>query len=283
MASVSALLDAATTHLAAALDLDARDARLDARVLAAHAWDVSHVWLIAHDRDPVDTVADTHYQTLIERRATGEPVAYLVGRREFYGRPFHVTPDVLIPRPDTELLVERALAHIHPDTPVNILDLGTGSGCIALTLALERPRAHIVAVDRSPAALAIARINAQALGARIEYLESDWFSALAGRRFNIIVSNPPYIATNDPHLAQGDVRFEPRPALTADKQGLNDLTFIIHQAPAFSSAHARLLLEHGHDQGDHIRNLFRKNHYTETKTWLDIAGHPRVTEASVSK
>ncbi|MCA1977896.1 MAG: peptide chain release factor N(5)-glutamine methyltransferase, partial [Thiobacillus sp.] len=161
--NVAQLLGGATARIAASLGLDPRDARLDARVLAAFVWDVSPAWLIAHDRDTPDAEAVARYRQLVERRAAGVPVAYLVGEREFHGRAFHVTPDVLIPRPDTELLVERALAALPPETSASVLDLGTGSGCIAVTLALERPRARVVAVDRSPAALAIAARNAAAL------------------------------------------------------------------------------------------------------------------------
>lgn len=283
MASVSALLDAATTRIAAALGLDTRDARLDARVLAAHAWGVSHAWLIAHDRDPVDPAAQSGLQSLVERRAAGEPVAYLVGVREFYGRKFQVTPDVLIPRPDTELLVERALACLPPDQPADVLDLGTGSGCIAVTLALERPLARVVAVDRSAAALAVARRNAGTHHAPVDYVQSHWFEALGGRRFDIIVSNPPYIAADDPHLARGDVRFEPRLALVAGQQGLDDLTSLIKAASHHLKPDACLMLEHGHEQENLIQALLRQQGYQQVVTWRDLAGYPRVTTGLASK
>ncbi|HQS98751.1 MAG: protein-(glutamine-N5) methyltransferase, release factor-specific [Hydrogenophilales bacterium 16-64-46] len=283
MASVSALLDATTARLAAALGLDTRDARLDARVLAAHAWGVSHAWLIAHDRDLVDPAAQTDFQSLVERRAAGEPVAYVVGVREFYGRLFHVTPDVLIPRPDSELLVERALACLPPDRPADVLDLGTGSGCLAITLALERPLARVVAVDRSAPALAVARRNADTHRAPVEYMQSNWFEALGGQYFDIIVSNPPYIAADDSHLGRGDVRFEPREALVAGQQGLADLAKLIHQASCHLKPDAWLMLEHGHEQENITQALFRKQDYQQVRTWRDLAGHPRVTTGLASK
>jgi release factor glutamine methyltransferase len=222
-ATVAGLLDDATARIAAALGLAHRDARLDARVLAAHVLGVDTAWLIAHDTDPLSDTHTAAFEFLLTQRLEGVPVAYLVGTREFYGRPFQVSPDVLIPRPDTELLVELALARMPPDQAMDVLDLGTGSGCIAITLALERSRARITAVDRSAAALAIAERNADILNAHVEFLTCDWFAALVGRRFDLIVGNPPYIAATDPHLARGDVRFEPLTALTAGRDGLADL------------------------------------------------------------
>lgn len=281
--SVAQLLGAATARIAASLGLDTRDARLDARVLAAHAWHVTSAWLIAHDRDTPDADAAARYRQLVERRAAGAPVAYLVGMREFHGRPFHVTPDVLIPRPDTELLVERALAALPPETAADLLDLGTGSGCIAITLALERPGARIVAVDRSPAALAIAARNAAALGARVELLESDWFAALAGRRFDIIVSNPPYVAATDPHLARGDVRFEPASALAAGPAGLDDLRRLVTHAPEYLHPGGRMLLEHGFDQAPAVRAMLEARGFRQVCSWNDLAGIPRVSGGRLSE
>jgi len=283
MARVSALLDAATARLAASLGLDTRDARLDARVLAAHTWNVSHAWLIAHDRDPISPAAHSHYLHFIERRAAGEPVAYLTGTREFYGRSFRVTPDVLIPRPDTELLVERTLAWLPPGQPVDLLDLGTGSGCIAITLARENPHARVVAVDQSAAALAVARHNARALGAAVEWLHSDWYSGLAGRRFDAIVSNPPYVAAADPHLTHGDVRHEPRAALAAGPAGLDALDALIRDAPAHLKPAGILLLEHGFEQAAAVQARLRQSGFVDLHTWSDLAGHPRVTGGRVSE
>ncbi|HRK78074.1 MAG TPA: peptide chain release factor N(5)-glutamine methyltransferase, partial [Thiobacillus sp.] len=203
--SVAAWLNAATVRIAAAQGLEKREARLEARVLAAFAWKVTPAWLIAHDRDTPTDAQIAAADALLTRRLAGEPIAYLVGAREFYGRPFEVSPAVLIPRPDTELLVELALAHAPPGQAVEVLDLGTGSGCIAVTLALERPLAQVTALDRSPAALAVAQRNAARLDAHVEFLSSDWFAALGGRRFDLIVGNPPYIAAGDPHLGRGDI------------------------------------------------------------------------------
>lgn len=270
-------LAAASRQLAAALGLEKREARLEARVLAAHAWQVDHAWLIAHDTDPLTEAHITQFETLLTRRLAGEPVAYLVGTREFYGRPFQVSPDVLIPRPDTELLVERALANLPPDQVADVLDLGTGSGCIAITLALERPLARVTAVDRSPAALAIAQRNAEILDAPVEFLTSDWFDALAGRRFDLIVSNPPYIAAADPHLARGDVRFEPLAALAAGQDGLDDLRRLIRDACAHLRPGGVLLLEHGYDQADAVVELLRQQGFEQISTLRDLAGLDRVS------
>ncbi|MDP2030208.1 MAG: peptide chain release factor N(5)-glutamine methyltransferase [Thiobacillus sp.] len=281
--SVAGLIDDATARIAAALNLQRRDARLDARVLVAHVLGVDTAWLIAHDTDALPAQQIRAFQALLMRRLSGVPIAYLTGRREFYGRPFLVSADVLIPRPDTELLVELALARIPPDQGVDILDLGTGSGCIAITLALERPLAHVTAVDRSPAALAIARRNTETLTARVEFLASDWFSALSGRQFDLIVSNPPYIAAADPHLAQGDVRFEPLSALAAGADGLDDLRHLITAACAHLQPGGTLLLEHGYDQSEAIRALLRQNGIPFPQSWDDLAGVQRVSGGNVSE
>jgi len=276
-------LAAASSQLAAALGLDKREARLEARVLAAHAWQVNHAWLVAHDTDPLSDTRVAAFESLLAQRLEGVPVAYLVGTREFYGRPFLVSPDVLIPRPDTELLVERALACIPPDQAVAVLDLGTGSGCIAITLALERPLARVTAVDRSPAALAMAQRNADLLSARVEFLISDWFAALAGRRFDLIVSNPPYIAAADPHLARGDVRFEPLTALGAGQDGLDDLRRLSRAARAHLRPGGMLLLEHGHDQSDAVQALLRESGIRHPQSWADLSGILRVSGGELSE
>ena len=282
-ATVAGLLDDATARIAAALGLTHRDARLDARVLAAHVLGVGAAWLIAHDTDPL---SDTHvaaFESLLAQRLAGVPIAYLVGTREFYGRPFLVSPDVLIPRPDTELLVERALACIPPDEAVAVLDLGTGSGCIAITLALERPLARVTAGDSSPAALAMAQRNADRLNARVEFLTSDWFAALGGRRFDLIVSNPPYIAAADPHLARGDVRFEPLTALAAGQDGLDDLRRLTRAACAHLRPGGALLLEHGYDQSDAVQALLRECGIRTPQSWADLSGILRVSGGKVSE
>lgn len=276
-------LGAANRQLAAALGLDTREARLEARVLAAFAWNVVPSWLIAHDTDALSAQQAAAFDALLARRLAGEPVAYLTGSREFFGRPFVVTPDVLIPRPDTELLVEQALACIPSGQAMDVLDLGTGSGCIAITLALERPHARVTAVDRSAAALAIARHNAGNLNAHVAFMASDWFAALAGRRFGLIVSNPPYVPAADPHLARGDLRFEPMNALAAGDDGLDDLRHLIVAAHAHLDPGGTLLLEHGHDQAEAVIALLERGGYTCAQSWPDLAGILRVSGAVVSE
>lgn len=281
--NVIQLLDDATLQLAAALGLEKREARLEARVLAVHAWKVETAWLIAHDTDALSDSQIAAFQSLLSQRLQGRPIAYLVGMREFYGRPFQVTPDVLIPRPDTELLVELALARLPTDQPVDVLDLGTGSGCIAITLALERPHARVTAVDRSDEALAIAQRNADALNAHVEFLASDWFSALAKRSFDLVVSNPPYIAATDPHLARGDLRFEPLTALVGGTDGLIDLRHLVQTAARHLKPGGTLLLEHGYDQSDAVQALLRMSGIPQPQSWADLAGNQRVSGGGVSK
>jgi len=281
--TVASLLDDATTRIGAALGLETREARLEARVLAAFAWDVAPAWLIAHDTDLPDQTQLAQFSTLLARRLVGEPIAYLTGTREFYGRSFRVSPDVLIPRPDTELLVERALAHMPGDQAVEVLDLGTGSGCIAITLALERPLARVTAVDRSDAALAAAKHNGNILNAPVEFLTSDWFSALAGRRFDLIVGNPPYIAAADPHLARGDVRFEPLSALAAGPDGLDDLRRLIAAAPGHLKPGGALLVEHGYDQANAVLALLQAAGFPHPQSWPDLSGIYRVSGGKLSE
>jgi release factor glutamine methyltransferase len=282
-ATVAGLLDEATARIAAALGLEKREARLEARVLAAFAWNVSPAWMIAHDTDALNEGQATQFEALLGRRLAGEPIAYLTGTREFYGRPFQVSPDVLIPRPDTELLVELALARLPPEQPMEVLDLGTGSGCIAITLALERPLARVTAVDRSVDALAIAQHNADKLNARVDFLTSDWFGALAERRFDLIVGNPPYIAAADPHLARGDVRFEPLTALAAGHDGLDDLRQLTATACAHLKPGGTLLLEHGYDQAGAVRALLLDNGIPHPQSWADLAGIARVSGGNLSE
>ncbi len=281
--TVADCLGAATRQLAAALGLDTREARLEARVLAAHAWRVTPAWLIAHDTDVPDEADAGHFDALLARRLAGEPVAYLTGSREFFGRPFEVSADVLIPRPDTELLVELALERIPPDRPVEVLDLGTGSGCIAITLALERPHARVTAVDRSGAALEVAQRNANLLGARVEFIQSDWFSSLGERRFNLIVSNPPYIMDDDPHLSRGDVRFEPLTALASGPDGLADLRHLVQAARRHLQPSGSLLLEHGYNQAETVRKWVNEAGLQQPQSWNDLAGIARVSGGILSE
>ncbi len=222
---------------------------------------------------------ESEFADLVERRCEGEPIAYITGRREFWSREFLVTPDVLIPRPETELLVEVALEKAPPDRPSRILDLGTGSGAIAITLAMGRPLAQITAVDSSPAALAVAQSNAERLGARnVRFLLSDWYEALdPGEKFDLIVSNPPYIAENDPHLAEGDVRFEPCSALKSGKDGLDDLDRIAGAASRHAHRGTWLMLEHGFDQALAVCETLSAAGFTSTFSRFDLQGHHRVT------
>jgi len=283
MATVTGLLDAATLQIAATLGLDRREARLEARVLAAHAWLVDPAWLIAHDTDLRTESETAALHALLSQRLQGMPIAYLLGTREFYGRPFQVTPGVLIPRPDTELLVDLARARIPTDQAITVLDMGTGSGCIAVTLALERPLAQVTAVDRSEEALAIAQRNAGILNADVEFLASDWFSAFAGRRYDLIVSNPPYIAATDPHLNCGDLRFEPPAALAAGPDGLDDLRRLIHTAGTHLKPGGTLLLEHGYNQAEAVLGLLQMHGFHSPGSWADLAGVLRVSGGALSE
>jgi len=271
----------AARQLAEALALPPREARLEAQILFAHALGVNRAWLIGHDRDALTPAQSNAVDSLLKRRLAGEPVAYLLGEREFYGRPFQVTPDVLIPRPDTELLVELALARLPPGATLNVLDIGVGSGAVAISLALERPRCRVTGVDLSAGALRVAEANANALHAGVELLASDVFGALGKRRFHLIVSNPPYIAAADPHLQQGDLRFEPLQALASGTDGLDLIRRLIATAPAHLEAGGWLLLEHGWDQASAVRSLLSAADFDEVFSATDLAGHERVTGGKV--
>lgn len=241
----------------------------------------SPAWLAAHDEAVLTPEQVLAFDAWVTRRAAGEPVAYIVGVREFYGHAFHVTPDVLIPRPETELLVERVLTFAAGRAGLRVLDLGTGSGCLAVTLALELAGAHVVAVDRSAAALAVARANAARLGATVECRASDWYGALAANeRFDVIVANPPYIAGADPHLGEGDLRYEPRGALTPGGDGLEALRHIIACAPGHLASGGWLAVEHGYDQAAACRALLTVHAYRDVATYRDLAGIERVTSGS---
>lgn len=277
--TLQALLGQAQRRLAAILELPAGEARIEAQILLRHALgDVSRAWLISHDEQSLTAEEQSRFDSLLHRRLHGEPVAYILGGREFYGLQLTVTPDVLIPRPDTETLVEAALRHIPRHGPCRILDLGTGSGAIALAIAVNRPESTVTATDRSAAALAVAQDNARRLGAaNLRLLRSNWFSALAGEAFDIIVSNPPYIATADPHLVQGDLRFEPADALEAGEDGLDDIRQIVAAAPAYLAQGGWLLLEHGYDQAEQVASLLKGTGFTEVGHAADLAGIQRVT------
>ena len=259
--------------------------RAEARRLLASLTGQPLTWFMAHGDDPADPDTTACFQALAERRRAGEPLAYLLGQQEFYGRPFAVSPAVLIPRADTETLVETALEQLlllrqqRRAVPLSLLELGTGSGIIAITLALQAPDTDVHAVERSPEALAVAQQNAKALGAdRIHWHAGSWWQALAcPRRFDLIVSNPPYIAANDHHLQQGDLRFEPPQALAAGPDGLDDLRIIIGGAPAHLNPGGWLLLEHGYDQEAPVQALLRDAGFADVFTRRDLAGQPRVS------
>ena len=249
---------------------------VDAQVLLAHALGVNRAWLIAHAADPLPAASAAAFLALAKRRRDGEPVAYLTGVREFWGLPLAVTPAVLIPRPETETLVELALARLPPDRPVSVLDLGTGSGAVALAIARERPQARVLATDVSPDALAVAEGNARRLGlANVAFLRSDWYAAVPADPFDAIVSNPPYVAAGDPHLAAGDLRHEPPAALSPGGDGLDALRIIVAGAPARLAPGGTLVVEHGYDQGEAVQALFRAAGFSDVAAIRDLAGMAR--------
>ncbi|MFM5870159.1 peptide chain release factor N(5)-glutamine methyltransferase [Aeromonas veronii] len=256
--------------------------RADADVLLCHLLDCRRSYLMTWPERELDAAQQATLQTWLARRLNGEPIAHLVGEREFWSLPLKVSPATLIPRPDTEVLVEQALTRI-PQGPCAVLDLGTGTGAIALALKSERPEIDVWAVDRMADAAALARENSAALGLPIEVRDGSWFEPLGEPdrdntpRFAVIVSNPPYIDGADPHLEQGDVRFEPRSALVADDAGLADIRHIVAHAPAYLLTDGWLLLEHGWDQGEAVRQLLREGGYREVATVRDYGDNDRVT------
>lgn len=249
---------------------------LEARMLLSHVTGLGRAQLITRDTQTLTPRQHAALVELLERRLRGEPMAYLVGEREFYGRGFRVSPAVLIPRPDTEIVVQAALARLPAGPAVRVLDLGTGSGILAVTIACERPDAEVWATDISADALDVARGNAKALGARVRFVLSDWYGALPDdASFDLIVSNPPYIAAGDPHLAAGDLRFEPVDALTDHGDGLSDLAAIVAGAGARLRAGGWLLMEHGYDQGEPARTLLRDAGFDAVFTERDLGGNER--------
>lgn len=264
--------------IAAALaDARQRIPPAEARLFLTHLLGRSAAWLEAHRDDPLAPADAGQFSALVARRAAGEPVAYLLRLREFYGRDFAVTPDVLIPRPETELLVDIGKEKVGAHETASILDLGTGSGCLAITLVLELPQVRVTAVDVSPAALAVARGNAARLGAPVEFVASDWFAALPPTCYELIVANPPYIAAGDPHLVQGDLRFEPAGALTDHADGLAAIRRIVAEAPRWLVPGGWLFLEHGYDQAAAVQALLAAAGFATIEQHRDLAGIVRAS------
>ncbi len=275
MPAVRQLLDAAVARLHGS-----DSPRLDAEVLLAHVLGKSRTWLLAWPEREIDAQPAGRFATLIAQRAAGKPVAHLTGQREFWSLELAVDDTTLIPRPETELLVERALAWIPDAAQGLVADLGTGSGAVALAIASERPGCFVLATDIHCASLQLARRNAARLAVRnIGLVCGDWLAPLAARSLDLVVSNPPYVADADPHLEHGDVRFEPRRALTAGADGLDAIRVIAQAAGDALKPGGRLLLEHGPDQAGAVRSLLRGAGFTDLSTFADLGGRPRVTEA----
>jgi release factor glutamine methyltransferase len=277
--TVSDVLHTATTLLTRASE----SPRLDAELLLEHVTGLSRTQFRAAPERELPVQAAWSFQQLVKRRMQGEPIAYIRGQQDFWSLLFEVTPAVLIPRPETELLVERALAHIDVTSSASLLDLGTGSGAIALTIANERPGAHITAIDQSLEALAVATRNAARLQIpRVRFVQSNWYSALdRSMRFDVIVSNPPYIATDDPELQPNVRRFEPNAALIPGPSGLEALRAIVAGAPHHLRPHGWLLLEHGWKQSPYVRDLLVRSGFAHVRSQADLAGHERVTEGRI--
>jgi release factor glutamine methyltransferase len=254
------------------------EAGREAELLLQHALGRTRAWLYAHADDAVDGFAVGRVRELVARRQAGEPLAYITGRREFWSLDLAVSPAVLIPRPETELLVELAIQKIPHAQATAVADLGTGSGAIALAIAHERPRAQVLATDASAAALDVARGNAARVGVtNVGFALGDWCAALGNARFDLIVSNPPYIAAADPHLRRGDLRFEPPPALASGIDGLDAIRAIVETAPAHLRPGGWLLLEHGFEQGRAVRAFLEKSGFVEVFTAHDLEDRERVS------
>lgn len=259
-------------------------AALEAELLLCEVIGKPRSHLRAWPENQLEPEQTRRFMSLLDRRASGEPLAYITGRREFWSLTLEVAAGVLIPRPDTETLVERALELIPPSAQVAVADLGTGSGAIALAIASERPHCRIVATDRSEAALRVARSNAVRLGLeQVEFRLGDWCQALGEERFDLLISNPPYIAQSDPHLEMGDLRHEPREALVSGVEGLDDLRCIIDCAPHHLLPGGRILLEHGFSQGKAVRELLRATGFESVRTYCDLARRERVSEGELAQ
>ncbi len=260
--------------------LNSGSSRLDAEVLLAHVLQVGRVYLISHDDEMLSSAQEAHFQALMASRESGTPVAHLTGTREFWSLPIIVSPATLIPRPDTECLIEWVL-ELALSAQSRVLDMGTGTGAIACALASERPTWQITGTDVSMDAVNLAKRNVTHLNLpNVEILQSDWFSALAKHKFDLIVSNPPYIPANDPHLSRGDVRFEPASALVSGPDGLDDIRVILAEAKLHLNNGAWVGLEHGYDQGESVCTLFQQLGYSDIETLQDLGGNDRISVGS---
>ena len=250
----------------------------EAKLLLAHVIGRDRAWLAAHGDARLTRDQALAFEALARRRRDGEPVAYLTGRREFFGLDLEITRDVLIPRPETELLVELASTWLGKDASAGVLDLGSGSGAVALAVARQHPRSDVVGADVSPAAVELARRNAGRLGIpNVTFIESDWFANVPPQRFALIVANPPYVEAEDPHLGQGDLRFEPSAALVSGSDGFDAIRAIVKAAPRYLAAGGTLALEHGHDQAGATQLLLREAGFRGIASARDLAGIQRVT------
>jgi release factor glutamine methyltransferase len=258
-------------------------AALDIELLLCHCLQKPRSYLRAWSDHVIENDVEQEFMLLLERRIQGEPIAYITGKRGFWTLDLAVSPATLIPRPDTELLVEKVLDYGEQLEQAMVLDLGTGTGAIALALASEKPEWRVLGCDRQVEAVNLAESNRQQLAINnVRFIESNWFSQIPAQRFDLIVSNPPYIDPDDQHLQQGDVRFEPHSALVSDNKGLADIEAIIATAPDYLIAAGELLLEHGYDQGEAVRTLMEAGGFTQVQTFKDLAGHDRVTAGRVS-
>jgi release factor glutamine methyltransferase len=278
MDDLNQVLKSAQKALSAALLMDATEVMLDVRLLMQKTLNVDHAWLMGHGDAQLSQAQIQVFNRLLERRINGEPMAYILGAREFYGLELKTTPATLIPRPDTETLVDAALEKIAPNMALKVLDMGTGTGAIALAVASQGAQAKITAVDFSLEALKIAQENAETLQlANIRFIQSHWFDGLTNHMFDVIVSNPPYIAKDDVHLQQGDLRFEPVSALASGVDGLDDIRVIVANAPKYLNENAWLMLEHGYDQAAAVATLMASAGFKNICHVNDLAGIERVT------